>query len=162
MLIEAGGRHRGVAAVHSCQYDQEFPEYGTVHGALLGPEPGVVTAPPAMWADALDRLMRRVADRHVREVTHLRAIALSAQQHGSVYLNAQAAPRLATLDPRIMRELVFVSLAFGVVLSVASTCVLFFYRIDRRTHEANLGRLSRDFLGTPRGRIDDPKRIAAA
>lgn len=69
---------------------------------------------------------------------------------------------LATLDPRIMRELVFVSLAFGVVLSVASTCVLFFYRIDRRTHEANLGRLSRDFLGTPRGRIDDPKRIAAA
>jgi GPH family glycoside/pentoside/hexuronide:cation symporter len=75
---------------------------------------------------------------------------------------------LATLDPRVMRELAFVSLALGVLLSDASTCVLFFYRIDWRTHEANLARLALDFPGgysrpgTPRGRIDDSKRIATA
>jgi glycoside/pentoside/hexuronide:cation symporter, GPH family len=48
---------------------------------------------------------------------------------------------LATLDPNVMRELAFVSLALGVVLSVASTGMLFFYRIDRRVHEANLAEL---------------------
>lgn len=48
---------------------------------------------------------------------------------------------LATLDPRVMRELAFVSLALGVVLSVASTCMLLHYRIDRCAHEANLAQL---------------------
>jgi Na+/melibiose symporter-like transporter len=48
---------------------------------------------------------------------------------------------LATLDPRVMRELAFVSLALGVVLSVASTCMLFFYRIDRQRADANLAQL---------------------
>jgi glycoside/pentoside/hexuronide:cation symporter, GPH family len=75
---------------------------------------------------------------------------------------------LATLDPKVMHELALVSLLLGVLLSLASTCMLCFYRIDRRTHEANLARLALHFpdhdprSGTPRGRTDDPKRIATA
>lgn len=99
MLLEVGA-HSGVAAVEACQYDDELPEYGTVHGTLRGPEPGVVGAPPAMWAAALDRLMGRFADRHERELRDLRAVALAAQQHGSVYLNGHAGARLTALDPR--------------------------------------------------------------
>lgn len=100
MLLEVDDAHRGVAAMHTFRYDDELPQYGTTHGAIRGPEPGVVTSPPGMWAEALDRMMARLAQAHPREVADLAAVAISAQQHGSVYLNAGAAARLATLDPR--------------------------------------------------------------
>jgi len=100
MLIEVDHARRGVAALDTFRYDEELPQYGTTAGAIRGPEPGVVTSPPAMWAEALERMIARLARAHPREVAGLAAIAISAQQHGSVYLNAGGAARLATLDPR--------------------------------------------------------------
>ncbi len=47
----------------------------------------------------------------------------------------------ATLDPEVMRRLAFFSLPLWVALGLAATGVLLFYRIDRRTHEANLAKL---------------------
>jgi len=46
-----------------------------------------------------------------------------------------------TLDPRVMRNLAFISLPLWIVIGLASTSVLLLYRIDRRSHEANLARL---------------------
>jgi hypothetical protein len=67
-----------------------------------------------------------------------------------------------------MRHLALIGMPLRVVLGIAATSVLLFYRSDRRTHEANLARIARDFPdgyprpGMPRGRIDDPKPIATA
>jgi xylulokinase len=100
ILIEVDDARRSVAGLHTFRYDEELPQYGTTHGAIRGPEPGVVTSPPAMWAEALERMIARLARAHPREVARLAAVAISAQQHGSVYLNAAWTARLATLDPR--------------------------------------------------------------
>jgi xylulokinase len=50
-----------------------------------------------MWVEALDIMMGRVA-RSGLDLTRIAAISGSAQQHGSVYLNAYAAPALQRLD----------------------------------------------------------------
>jgi xylulokinase len=100
ILIEVDESRRSVAALDTFRYDEELPQYGTTHGAIRGPEPGVVTSPPAMWAEALERMIARLARAHPREVAGLAAVAISAQQHGSVYLKGDAAARLAMLDPR--------------------------------------------------------------
>ena len=79
-------------------YDRELPHYRTRHGVLPSHVPGVVHAPPLLWAEALDRLMREIISERV-DWRDLRALSGSAQQHGSVYLNADAAARVANLDP---------------------------------------------------------------
>ena len=48
----------------------------------------------------------------------------------------------ATLNPEVMRRLAFFSLPLWVALGLAATGMLLFYRIDRRTHEANLAKLN--------------------
>ncbi len=78
---------RSLIAEHSLNYAAEFPEYGTDHGVLRGPEPAVVTAPPLMWIEALDRMMAKLTAEHPDAMSRLAAISGSAQQHGSVYLN---------------------------------------------------------------------------
>src|SRR4029453_9985126 len=53
---------------------------------------------PLMWAEALDVMMGRLA-RSGLDLSRVVAVSGSAQQHGSVYLNRESAPRLAALDP---------------------------------------------------------------
>ncbi len=52
-----------------------------------------------MWADALDRMLARIARTAEIDVENIRAIAGSAQQHGSVYLNRRAADVWRGVDP---------------------------------------------------------------
>ena len=55
-----------------------------------------------MWADALDRMLARLASAADVDVERIRAISGSAQQHGSVYLNRDApADAGASLDPSL-------------------------------------------------------------
>jgi glycoside/pentoside/hexuronide:cation symporter, GPH family len=49
-----------------------------------------------------------------------------------------------TLDPLVMRHLALISMPLQVVLGIAATSVLLFYRIDRGMHEANLAKLGGD------------------
>jgi xylulokinase len=51
-----------------------------------------------MWVDALDRVIGRAAAVWPREMARLAAVTGSAQQHGSVYLNADGLRGLASLD----------------------------------------------------------------
>jgi xylulokinase len=101
VLLEAGDARDAVIATDTFRYDDECPEYGTTHGVVYGAGEGVVQSPPAMWAAALDRMLGRVARAHPAEVARLAAIAVSAQQHGSVYLGAAFGHRLAALDPSV-------------------------------------------------------------
>ena len=98
IVIEIDGGTRRVVFNQSINYDRELPEYGTSGGVVYGID-GHVHAPPAMWADALDRMMARIARAAEIDVENIRAIAGSAQQHGSVYLNRRAADVWRGVDP---------------------------------------------------------------
>jgi xylulokinase len=97
LVIEVDGSERRVALETSITFDETLPHYGTVHGVLPRTDPAVAESSPLMWAEALDLMMDRLAQSGL-DLRRLAAISGSAQQHGSVYLNARAAVRLAQLD----------------------------------------------------------------
>ena len=97
-VIDITGSDRRIVFEHALEFDAAFPEYGTTHGVLVsGDEGRVVTAPPAMWAAALDRMAGILASSGV-DLSQVRAVTGSGQQHGSVYLSADAAAVLRGLD----------------------------------------------------------------
>jgi len=99
VLIEIDGDTRRVVFNSSLNFDRDLPEYGTTGGVRRGADDNEVFASPVMWADALDRMLARVAQAAEIDIDNIRAISGSAQQHGSVYLNQQAQPTWKSLDP---------------------------------------------------------------
>jgi xylulokinase len=89
---------RKAAFTSTLSFDEAFPKYGTRHGVLPPSKPRVALSSPVLWADALDAMMARVAASGL-DMRQLAAISGSAQQHGSVYLNAQAAMAFGRFDP---------------------------------------------------------------
>jgi xylulokinase len=89
-VIEIDADRRRVVFQHSLNFDRDFPAYKTRSGVRHGRDPGEVFAPPLMWAAALDRMMAAVAQAPEVDVSAVRAISGSGQQHGSVYLNDTA------------------------------------------------------------------------
>jgi xylulokinase len=98
IVVRVDGNEREVVFERSLRFDEDFPHYGTRHGVLAGEDPLIAHGSPAIWADALDALIGSLRDSGLR-LDDLRAIAGSAQQHGSVYLNEKSAALLANLDP---------------------------------------------------------------
>jgi xylulokinase len=96
IVIDVEPAQRRILHHDSLNFDSELPHYGTTHGVLPNDDPAVATAPPLMWAEALDRLMARLAKTDI-EWRRLAAVAGSAQQHGSVYLNQGAAAVVGSL-----------------------------------------------------------------
>lgn len=94
VVLDGDGR---TVLVHALNFDRDLPNYGTRGGCLPHPDPAVVHAPPLMWVEALDRLLGELASRI--DLGQVQAIAGSAQQHGSVYLDASFPAVLAALDP---------------------------------------------------------------
>ncbi|MEK7413251.1 MAG: FGGY family carbohydrate kinase [Planctomycetota bacterium] len=84
---------------HSLNFDRDFPAYETRNGVLPHADPAVVHAPPLMWVEALDRILSDLGT--TVDLSQLGAIAGSAQQHGTVYLNDQFATTLADLQPEV-------------------------------------------------------------
>ncbi len=97
LAIEVSERGRAVVFERSLDFDAELPAYGTRHGVLPNDDPRVATAPPLLWAEALDRMMGLVAQSGL-DLRRLRALSGSAQQHGSVWLGSTAAGAIAGLD----------------------------------------------------------------
>jgi xylulokinase len=98
IVIEVLGSRREIVFESSLVFDEACPQYGTRNGVLPRSDPAVAVSSPVMWAEALETMMTRVA-RDVPGLRRLSAVAGSAQQHGSVYLNRDAAARLEALDP---------------------------------------------------------------
>jgi xylulokinase len=90
---------RKVVYDKSLNFDQALPKYGTQNGVLPNRNPLVKHSSPLMWADALDRLFA-VMKKDGVALGNILAISGSGQQHGSVYLNDQAAGVLANLNPK--------------------------------------------------------------
>jgi xylulokinase len=97
IVISIEGRDRRVAFESSLSFDEALPHYGTTHGVLPRETPTIATSSPLMWAEALDQMLARVA-RSGLNLQELAAISGSAQQHGSVYLNATWGQAVRTLD----------------------------------------------------------------
>ena len=81
----------------SINYDQSYPSYGTTGGALISEDSTIVCVDPRMWVEALDDLLGILSREGL--TNRITGIAVSGQQHGTVYLNAEAQPRLQKLDP---------------------------------------------------------------
>ncbi len=82
----------------SVSFDEELPHYRTRNGVLRHDDPLVVTSPPLMWVEALDKMMSLVSRQTTFDPARIAAIGGCAQQHGTVYLNQRAARAIATLD----------------------------------------------------------------
>lgn len=98
VAIEVNGSRRKVIYERSLHFDEQFPAYGTRNGVLPHESPHLAHSSPRLWAEALDRLLGLVARESGLPLQEIRAMAGSGQQHGSVYLNASATGRLASLD----------------------------------------------------------------
>src|SRR3954464_12983553 len=98
IVIEVDGGVRRVVFEDSLAFDAAFPEYGTHHGVLPSEDPQVAVSSPVLWAAPLGAMGGRVAK--AVDVSRIAAISGSAQQHGSVYLNAGATAALRALDPQ--------------------------------------------------------------
>jgi xylulokinase len=94
----ADSRRRRVVAEHVLVFDEALPEFGTSRGVHTSADGRTVTAPPGMWVAALDALLARLRDAGI-DLGEVRAVSGSAQQHGSVYLTADAERALGGLDP---------------------------------------------------------------
>src|SRR5206468_8453991 len=98
VVLDVRGRDRSIAFQHALSFDREFPAYGTKHGVLPDADPRVALSSPLMWADALDRMVGIVSTELGPNVRHIRAVSGSAQQHGTVFLNASADATWTTLS----------------------------------------------------------------
>jgi len=65
------------ASVH---FDRDLPHYGTVNGAIRGPDPGEVTSPIEMWLEAVDLLFQRLKTDQV-DFGAIAAISGAGQVH---------------------------------------------------------------------------------
>ena len=97
-IIDAGGGRHEVVFDHAINFDETFPGYGTSNGVMRGADGLTVTTPPGLWVAALDR-MADVLSRSGIDLSRIEAISGSGQQHGSVYLTAEATRVLGALDP---------------------------------------------------------------
>jgi xylulokinase len=98
IVLGVEGDRAHVVFQSSLQFDEALPRYGTRHGIVPGDDPLVAVSSPLLWADALDLMLRAIVASGV-DLRGLAAIAGSAQQHGSVYMNASARSILAAMDP---------------------------------------------------------------
>lgn len=108
--LDEGSGSGEIVLERSLRYDQELPHWGTRDGQLESDDPQLGQAPPLMWVEALDHLMARLRDSV--GLAAVRALAVAAQQHGSVYLNGKAPTCLEARDPqRSLAELLAPALA---------------------------------------------------
>jgi xylulokinase len=98
VVIEVSGHERRIVFEQSLSFDDSLPQYKTRHGVLTSDEGRTVVAPPAMWADALDRMMATLAASGV-DLREIRGVSGAGQQHGSVYLAPGWAVALGRIDP---------------------------------------------------------------
>lgn len=78
-------------------YDRDLPGFKTEGGVHQGADGMTVTAPPLMWVEAVDLLLKRMADAAF-PFGRVAAISGSGQQHGSVWLKGAARQALERLD----------------------------------------------------------------
>jgi xylulokinase len=88
---------RKVVSDCSVNFAERLPQFGCENGAFPSDDTVVHHADPLMWVAALDLLFEDLGKGGF-QFERVASIAGSGQQHGSVYLSAQATQALASLD----------------------------------------------------------------
>ncbi len=83
----------------SVNFGADLPHFGAPSGFIPDGKTGEVHANPVMWLEALELLFTRLSE--VTDLSKIRLISGSGQQHGSVYLDSSIDDRLAALDPSL-------------------------------------------------------------
>ncbi|MCM8534169.1 MAG: FGGY-family carbohydrate kinase [Lentisphaeraceae bacterium] len=80
----------------SINFGKDLPGYNAPNGFVKGDKEGEVFSSPLMWLDAADKLFSKLQEQ--TDLSSIRAIAGSGQQHATVYLNSQFKKSLSHLD----------------------------------------------------------------
>jgi len=70
-------------------YDRDLPQYNTINGTRKNAGFGVSESNPNMWVDAIHILFIRLKNKLKHEVSNIKAISISGQQHGLVTLTKE-------------------------------------------------------------------------
>jgi len=89
----------GVTHQFSISFDDAYPSFHTRGGVLLGESSSEVFADPRMWVQALDDILTQLKDSNL--TGSIRALGVSAKQHGTVYLRRTVEKSLEGLDPAL-------------------------------------------------------------
>ena len=87
-----------ILASESVNFGKDLPHYNSPSGFIPGGRDGEVHADPRMWLEALDLLFKKLSE--TVDLSGIKIIAGSGQQHGSVYCGDGFDSALSTLDPR--------------------------------------------------------------
>ena len=88
----------GIILEESINYDQYFSKKYRVQHGVIERGLGVVHSYPLMWVEALDLLLTKIRDNGF-DLSSVKALSGSGQQHGTVYLNKNASDALKHLRP---------------------------------------------------------------
>lgn len=85
----------------SSNFEAEFPHYGIKSGVLPSPDnPKVQCTPPQLWVEALDSVFHKMKADKI-DLSAIKCIGVSGQQHASVYLNSSMKGILANLKENL-------------------------------------------------------------
>ncbi len=96
VIIDFDGRK--IVISKSLPFMEYFPEYETDHGVIKQEDEKVVHSYPLMWVEALDTIFELFKEENV-DLSSIKAITGSGQQHGTVYLNDKFEEQLKNLNP---------------------------------------------------------------
>lgn len=99
IVIEIAGERRRIVLDWRVNFDRDLPEYGTTGGVRREPDSDAVITQPVMWADALDRMMARLASAAEIDVGDIRVIAGSAHQHAATSADPATSRVSRSFDP---------------------------------------------------------------
>ncbi|MCM8528361.1 MAG: FGGY-family carbohydrate kinase, partial [Lentisphaeraceae bacterium] len=80
----------------SVNFGNDLPGYKAPNGFVKGEKEGEVFSSPLMWLDAADKLFSKLQSQ--TDLSSIRAIAGSGQQHATVYLNSSFKSKVGSLD----------------------------------------------------------------
>lgn len=83
---------------YSLPFSEYFPDYNTDHGVIKSQDEKVKHSYPLMWVEALDKLFSIFKEKKI-DLSLVKAISGSGQQHGTVYLNENFKTNLKNLEP---------------------------------------------------------------
>ena len=92
------GKNYQLVSQLEINFSSDLEGYNVTQGFLANDDQSIVHAPPLMWVAALEQLFLQMQV-DGWPMKHILAIAGSAQQHGSVYLNATFNRTLNQCDP---------------------------------------------------------------
>jgi len=78
-----------IVCEQSVRFGDELPEFGCPNGVLPNPDPLIKHSDPLIWVAGLDRVFGKLAEQGV-DLSLVKGVSGSGQQHGTVYLGPRA------------------------------------------------------------------------